>query len=548
MNAIINASGKVWLTDAEVDTGIPNDREGHIGERHLYKYMRDNLPPEWTVIYDRTFDAGNQSAQIDFLVMVPGKGVVNVDAKGPGYRCVNGVVSLGGKGDKDVFKEAERGIHVFDRYVRNSVTNGADWGAFNKVVVFIETDFGSPLPGGTPYLQGSDLANPKALESKILECLEAFNWCFRSFAFWGDRIKDFLCASVNTVPVPTDFLGMEQFSRVGLDQEQQEISYLIEESRYVHVTGGAGTGKTLIAMATANELVKKGKRVLYVCFNTALAEWLRAEQKASRQTSQESLVITNFHKLGPRIGLRDYTVSNAGGFDRAATDAAMYSSMGRDYRKKGLAKFDVALIDEAQDLTNDNLFVILSLLKAERRVALFSDDRQILFAREWCLDELMFESQVITKELKRNYRNTDKIFKSFREYSGETTVPMIRTTDGYITKDVVHLDYGQVCQTIEVLLRQGRRPSEIALIATAKKYLEPFNKVSGVNGVPVYIKDSIDKWMRKETILKTQVTSFKGLESSIVFLFSPPSDSVELKYVGESRAKYELHIVEGLPQ
>ena len=546
MNQIINGSGRPWITEEEIAAGIPESKEGWRGERSLYKYITDNLPREWTVIYDRTFDAGKQSAQIDFLVFVPGKGVMNVDAKGPGFQCVNGVVSFKGMGEKDVFKEAERGIHVFDRYVREKITGGASWGAFNKLVFFTEDIFAGPLPGGVPYLQASDMENPRALETAIGNCLDNFSWCFKDFYFWGNRIVDFLCENVKSAPVAWDQIAMDVFSRSGLDQEQQEICYLIENGRYVHVRGGAGTGKTLIAMALAKEAAAKGKKALYVCFNSALAKSLQREWALLPREVADNLIITNFHRLGQKLLSKDYTVITNDGFDRGATDTQIKANLAKDLRRRGGAFFDVAMIDEAQDLTNDNIFTILTLLKSQRRVGIFSDSKQAIFSRVWQLDSTMFDSEIVEKTLNRNYRNTDKIFKTFQVYSGENTIPMIRTCDGFVTKDVSSVSNDDVRPLIERMLANGVRPSDIALITTSDDLISAYKKAKaqGLNGANIYFKDKLDTWFKNECILCTTIQAFKGLEAKIVFFFTTPDVSDELKYTGESRARFELYLVE----
>ena len=52
--------------------------DGSYAEALLYNMLREQLPPEWSFI------AGVQlgAHEYDFLVMVPGRGIVNVECKG----------------------------------------------------------------------------------------------------------------------------------------------------------------------------------------------------------------------------------------------------------------------------------------------------------------------------------------------------------------------------------------------------------------------------------------------------------------------------------
>jgi superfamily I DNA and RNA helicase len=260
----------------------------------------------------------------------------------------------------------------------------------------------------------------------------------------------------------------------------------------------------------------------------------------------EKLTITNFHTIGQRLLSKDFTVTTKNGFDRGATDEKIKNNLARELKRRHFDAFDVAMIDEAQDLTNDNIFTILTLLKPQRKVGIFSDSKQTLFTRNWELDSEMFDGGILEQRLNRNYRNTDKIFESFKKYSQESTIPMIRSCSDYVTKEVSVITRDMICDVITEKLSKGTRLSDIALISTSEDVVAEFKKKNVVNsiGVKVYFKDNLDKWYKGETILSTTIQSFKGLEAKIVFFFSTENCSDELKYVGESRARFELYLVE----
>ena len=60
----------------------------------------------------------------------------------------------------------------------------------------------------------------------------------------------------------------------------------------------------------------------------------------------------------------------------------------------------------------------------------------------------------------------------------------------------------------------------------------------------MYFRNDISKWLNGECILATTIQSFKGLESEIVFYIASSNDVPEVQYVAESRAKYELYLVQ----
>ena len=568
-------------TDAEIDAKIPETKDGWRAERHLYKLFRDVLPEDWTVLYDTSvtvekYNKQKETAQFDFLVFVPGKGVCNVDAKGNGYSLINGGVRLE-PGARDVFDEVTRGIFIFNEYVRDNISCDSDWGAFSSLVVFTESDFQVGIPGGHPYLQASDLIGVDGTETalpilkKIDELLDGFSWRFCHFISWKDAILRHFTLNSPPIARSDDFLRMEKWSREGLDNEQRDISWKIEQNRSVHIRGAAGTGKTIIAITSAVEFAKQGKRVLYVCFNKALAEQCRNECPGHKQLG---VVITHFHSIGEPLAGKNYCVSGQDGrLDRGRTLAQM-GSLADDMRLHKMQKFDGLLVDEAQDLSNDEIFVLLSVVKRDRHVAIFSDENQTLFATEWSLNCNVFDVRPVECDLKRNYRNTDKILEHFRSLTGEDTTPMIRPCREFQTKPVQELDTNESIKKVVVGLLSGqlsegrpRRPRDIVVLSDRNDLLnELINESLSYAGSTIQFKryqcqkngeslpwkegkKMLGKWKDDKCVLAETIQSFKGLEANCVVLVLagnlPSQDENDrLRYVGESRAKYELYIID----
>ena len=67
-----------------------NEKGGKQAEAHLYRLLKEQLPDDWYVFYDRSFTGETQENQIDFLVIVPGRGIVNLECKGSGYSVADG--------------------------------------------------------------------------------------------------------------------------------------------------------------------------------------------------------------------------------------------------------------------------------------------------------------------------------------------------------------------------------------------------------------------------------------------------------------------------
>ena len=57
-------------------------------------------------------------------------------------------------------------------------------------------------------------------------------------------------------------------------EKQVEYLSLIKQNRRLQIHGSAGTGKTILGIERARQLESTGNKVLFVCFNSLLSEWV----------------------------------------------------------------------------------------------------------------------------------------------------------------------------------------------------------------------------------------------------------------------------------
>ena len=65
-----------------------------------------------------------------------------------------------------------------------------------------------------------------------------------------------------------------EIERILCDQQKPVLQLASWNSRVV-ITGGAGTGKTLIAMEVARRRAERGERVALLCFNQLIGDWMK---------------------------------------------------------------------------------------------------------------------------------------------------------------------------------------------------------------------------------------------------------------------------------
>lgn len=173
----------------------------------------------------------------------------------------------------------------------------------------------------------------------------------------------FLCPSFN-ITQSTKFINDEDtFIYNQFTKEQKSVLYLLEHTNTIAINGSAGTGKTVIAIEHAMILAKRQERVLFLCFNTKLYEYLRKKY------------VNNY--------ITFYTATSFNNDYSSKMDSYIYD--GKDF------PFTHIIIDEGQDLgiKKDGSDVFDELLQnladiveadenKEKTISLFYDQFQLV--------------------------------------------------------------------------------------------------------------------------------------------------------------------------
>lgn len=558
-------------TDIELENLIPSKgpdkKPGAAGEQAVYKFFRDHMPREWDVFYNANFDEVDvDKHQVDFWVVIPNVGMLNVDAKGKGYVEDDGQIYLEWNGKRipdDIYSQASGAARSINDFMLNEISGGAKWGEYSHLVLFAFSPVVARATerGAAFSLMGSD-ANPQGiareLEQYILQ--KRLNQYPNLHKYFTQAIRTrtikTLSRKERPAEVNTRFLEWDKVSEQMLTQPQLHVFQRLLRNDCCHVKGAAGTGKSIIAIALAKQYVQQGKDVLYVCFNRALAEKL--ERKIGIFPGRNRLAITNFDRIQTKFGRSsDYADfhNNREGWDRYLEETLPNLA-----NLKG--RFDVLIVDEAQDLSQMELFILLSCLQEERKVVLFSDAEQTIFSYEsnrgWNYDEqaLFPEEEVAELRLDMNYRNAATIHGAMQPYEdNQEIVPYWNEiTMGGPPLPVQHITFRDVRHKVSEVLGHASM-NQIAFLTSRWNLLDPYRNwqdsqghlirfVGGNDGRQTW--ECLPEWERGNGILKATIQGFKGLDADIVFLFGMDQARVEdeLKYVGLSRAKYELYIVE----
>lgn len=516
--------------------GLGSDEPIEDSERRVADALR-RLPEGWTVLHHVSWQSkrgGRQGdGEADFIVFHPRKGMVVFEVKGGGITIERGrwvtTDRFGVRHDiKNPFEQATASKHALvgwlqDRGLGSRIRVG-------HAVVFPHMD---TLPFLGPAAQPQISLGKQELisiESAMSRCLS--HWSLEANLPPKDveKLIALLAPTVSASPTLSSASSDAEADMVVFTAEQIEAFSRLRAQRGGLIIGGAGTGKTVLALARAQQLAKDGFRTLLVCYNELLGAELSARVGQSPQ-----LAAGTFHSLCLREARRA-SLSFSSMRDKAWWEDEAPSLL-IDACSRNETEYDAIVVDEGQDFSPTWLDALKCVTRGveEAPFFVFADPRQDLWRRGWDIAS----NYPFVWQLTRNMRNTLPIAKRVAAIVGGDAQgrgipgpnPIWRFSDGLAKeRDAV--------SAVEQLLDEGFGPQNLVVLCNSTRTVEklrersigPFSFGSwGGRGVPV------------ETIAR-----FKGLESqAIVLILDEQYSATEITaaYVGISRARSVLVIV-----
>ncbi|MER2218879.1 nuclease-related domain-containing DEAD/DEAH box helicase [Methylobacterium brachiatum] len=504
-------------------------------ERKLFEAFRE-LDEGWTILHSVTWQSRRNGregdGEADFIAIHPKFGILVVEVKGGEVNVEAGEwSSIDRHGDrhriKNPFEQATASKHALIAYL-------ADQGIATRALSIAHA---VALPDITISTSLGPAASPRIIWDRrsLVHFPEALadtcaHWEMRSSV--GEietaRIVRLLAPTLSVRRRLVDELGEVHEKLLHLTEEQRHDFRMLRHLRRAMVTGGAGTGKTVLAVERAKTLVSDGFSTLLVCYNELLGRELSRE--LDRVTG---LRVGTFHTLimseARRAGLRPPAHPDQTWWDESApgllVEAAAVNS----------THFDAVVIDEGQDFPA-SWFTALELLTATAKdppFYLFSDEHQQLYRLDWEPPEGMSRL-----DLTVNCRSTVPIASRASAVFGET--PSTRGTDG---PEPVFREVGRpremalaVQRMAERLLTvEGLSPSQIVVLCDELSMADRIRSMSA--GEVPFVESG--KGVRVETIRR-----FKGLEAEAVLLAIGGSSAKarEIAYTGMTRARSALFV------
>lgn len=543
-------------------------------ERRIFNLLKtDPATRSWTVLHSmglaRRMDG--PYGEIDFVVLVPNEGIVCLEVKGGRVSCQSGVwQTMDRYGSnavlkKSPFMQVREGMFA----LRKSIVQHFGASAFESrcpigcAVVF--PDVGCPPI--TPEFERSDVIDFDDLRNPISKSI---------MRVVRRRMRQFQSLHGNRHPTSSEAKSIKRFLRpdfdmvvarwVSIDRAEAKLLRLTEE-QYTRLDeleanprclfeGAAGTGKTLLALEHARREERSGARVLLVCFNRLLGEWLHQQTKEMGNVTAGS-----WHAIARQIILTSSMADEFAEQERKALESGnaaflfgeLYPLYGAIALEELATPFDVLVLDEAQDLSDQHTLDFLNLSLrgglAGGQWAIFGDfTRQALYAGTVNpIDALsQYSEHFVQAKLTLNCRNTRRIAQETAVLAGFKKPPFRMGEENGLP--VEHRYWKTPASLQESLthvvarLIEEKLPVEsIVLLSPRRMENSSLAGIERIAGLKLVDSSRGVSRARSDAIKFSTIHSFKGLESQVVIIVD--IDSVEgersqsLLYVAMSRAR-----------
>jgi len=513
---------------------FPEDPEfppGRAAEAVVFETLADNLPDEAAVFWSIPFTDDDGETEADVIVAWPAVGVAVIEVKGGHVSLRHGEwMQSGHRLRRSPILQAQDARHAMLRYLKRRPE--WPWRRPRSVHLAAFPFTGLPADFSTPEAERHrllDRGDCHAAPDRVRLALERANQNLAPPDLnQVNRLIDILEVSL---PSGSDLLGdIEEQNAYGdlLTHQQWRLLDAMKANRRIEVRGGAGTGKTWLALEKVRRLSAAGERVALLCHSQPLARHLQRETSKWRRRERPDFVGT----------VRDLAAAwtRSGGTDDHLADSLAAAGTSRPPG----TRFDSLVIDEVQDIESLWYLPLASTLKdrATGGLFVFVDPTR----HQDTPPPARPPFKLVLLDLPDNVRNSRQIAQAFgglalapMHYRGPAGEPVrfqpARPQDVIPTADAV----------VRALLNEGWPPQTVALLTTGAPHPAQARQVQQLG--PDGYWDQL--WTGK-SVFHARAIDFKGLERPAVVLavngLSGPQ-ALETLYVGLSRARSRLVVV-----
>ncbi|WP_438012804.1 NERD domain-containing protein [Psychrobacter raelei] len=481
-----------------------------------------------------TYHEYKRFSEIDFIIICP-YGIYVLEVKGGRVSCMKGewqFTDRYGKSNtsfESPFRQAQSALHGIHQKLKEALPE--------DIINQFALGYGVITPDCAITNQGAEWDEAVLAGSQQYRNLQG--WLQRLFKHWQHKNKDFTASkeaieavvnylrpSFEGVVYKADVIDNISRNRATLTESQLQLIEVIKANPRVICEGGAGTGKTLMAIRIALQCAKLGKQTAFICHSPWLQNFL------AHSYSHPNLTIQTISGIRSQI-------------------------------RRNQLQVEVLIIDEAQDILNQSMVDALEQVLEGGfeggRWYLFMDiNQQSGLCGETdahVLDKLKlyYPAKV---PLTTNCRNTQQILQTIKNWIGADMgvkgagegLPVIKkefentqdlltqiNLDVHILIEKEAIDYSQITLLLSSSLSTALLNIEQDLISQLR-----------ADNHKVIRCDSYSMGHFPPSGISLLMTpEFKGLENDIVFYIGSKEDlykNVNESYVAMSRARSLLYV------
>lgn len=498
-------------------------------EQRVCKAFLAGLDETWIVVPNVPVLVDGQDSEIDVVLVSPGRGVVLVEVKG-------GVVTIKEgrwmQYDKPLHHtpvvQVKRAKHALLKRLRRC---GLERELFVCHAVALPDVGAVPAEGLGPDAPAEILFAKPQLEFPAA----AIDQLLREHGpIPPDRIGKLLAALRPDIALAGDEGQVLQWAGKKLDAETEvHLANMrgIDKNHRVLISGGAGTGKTMLVLDWARRAIARGERTLVVCFNRPIADQLQ------RSLVDTTAMVGTYHDIAVRLlephGFRVGPNPTTEYWRDVPTEALEF------HAQRIGTPFDTVIVDEGQDIYPHWFRSLEHLLDpaGPRNLLVVADPAQAIYVKPWQPPAGMMEVPMVF-----NLRNCSAIAKLVQRLGGPAPLPSAPFGDA-----IAHLHAGGMAEV--------RKRLRMVVRSLSESYSIPFSQIAVLTTVTA-VRDSLlesaiedcplVRWDQRseDAILCETVHRTKGLERTAVILVDLSGDPDKvLLYVGASRAVSVLRFV-----
>jgi hypothetical protein len=564
------------------------ERISNYGERTIFNAFEAlSDKPDWILFYSlhQYRVVKGTEAEGDFVVLIPGKGLVVIEAKGATQVTLEGEVwTIDGvpsnSSNKSPLEQAERTRNNILAQLRQNDID-ADGLPVARLVWFPKMD---PFKFAEIGERGMELypwelafrqdvsrlveVVDKAIDSQIYLGLNTKGLSYKPESCGGSemgRIRDALRVTASAVYSKEGIAEVRDNSLASGTKHLDKLWRAIRVNQNFYFDGVAGTGKSYMLGKAASAMAAEGRMVLITCYSQMMADEYRI-----RFGGNPNIEIKPIYDLFLEVAnLKTHKVGNAWYDDELPTKAKNAVSY-----NEFLAKYDAICIDEFQDIASkpnvvDAIFRFYNRAGSlEYTTVLAGDDYQQIMAtgdQVTAFDVAKeYLPDLIHINLESNCRQAPglrrEIFRFLNWKEKETIDELPQDVDWSF--EVVHTKEGKETKALAEVLRkllETNAPERIRILSPYGEKKSLLAKLFARES-----ENTDERWLRSQLRHKSSegkvrwrsIAKYKGLEEDVIVITDINNTSYswvegngrhfgDLLYVGLTRARFQVVLLVG---